>query len=101
MVILAACDSGRPVVCTGDELLGFGATLLALGTHQLIAPVVPVPDVETAPLMIAFHRHLAAGHNAANALSQAQRQLADGESRAMAAAAGFICIEDGMKANAI
>ena len=59
---------------------------------------MPVPDVETAPLMIAFHRQLAAGHGAADALSQAQRQLADGESRAMAAAAGFICIGDGMKA---
>jgi len=101
MVVLAACDSGRPVVCTGDELLGFGATLLSLGTHQLIASVVPVPDVETAPLMIAFHRQLAAGHGAADALSQAQRQLADGESRAMAAAAGFICIGDGMKADAV
>jgi len=98
MVVLAACDSGRPVVCTGDELLGFGATLLSLGAHQLVASVVPVPDVETAPLMIAFHRQLAAGHDAASALSQAQRQLADGESRAMAAAAGFICIGDGMKA---
>jgi CHAT domain-containing protein len=97
MVVLAACDSGRPVVCTGDELLGFSATLLSLGTHQLIASVVPVPDVETAPLMIAFHRQLAAGHDAANALSQAQRQLADGESRAMAAAAGFICIGDGIE----
>ena len=100
MVVLAACDSGRPVVCTGDELLGFGATLLSLGAHQLIASVVPVPDVETAPLMIAFHRELAAGHGAAEALSQAQRQLAGGESAAMAAAAGFICIGDGMKADA-
>jgi tetratricopeptide (TPR) repeat protein len=100
MVVLAACDSGRSVVCTGDELLGFGATLLSLGTHQLIASVVPVPDVETAPLMIAFHRQLTAGYEAADALSRAQRQLAEGESRTMAAAAGFICIGDGMKANA-
>ena len=99
-VVLAACDSGRPVVCTGDELLGFSATLLSLGTHQLIASVVPVPDVETAPLMIAFHRQLAAGQGAAMALSQAQQQLADGDSRATAAAAGFICIGDGMSAQA-
>jgi len=100
MVVLAACDSGRPVVCTGDELLGFSGTLLSLGIHQLVASVVPVPDVETAPLMVAFHRQLAAGRSAAEALSQAQRQLADGESRAMAAAAGFVCIGDGMKAPA-
>ena len=97
-VVLAACDSGRPVVCTGDELLGFSATLLSLGTHQLVASVVPVSDVETAPLMIAFHRQLAAGHGAAMALSQAQQQFADGDSRATAAAAGFICIGDGMRA---
>jgi len=105
MVILAACDTGRPVVCTGDELLGFSATLLSLGVHQLIASVVPIPDVETAPLMIAFHRQLAAGQGAAMALSQAQQQLAGGESaggesRATAAAAGFICIGDGMRAHA-
>ena len=34
------------------------------------------------------------------ALSQAQQQLADGDSRATAAAAGFICIGDGMSAQA-
>ena len=97
MVVLAACDSGRPMVCTGDELLGFSATLLSLGTHQLVASVVPIPDVETAPLMVAFHRQLVTGQGAAKALSQAQRQFADGDNRAMAAAAGFICIGDGMK----
>jgi len=100
MVVLAACDSGRPMVCTGDELLGLSATLLSLGTHQLVASVVPIPDVETAPLMIAFHRQLVTGQGAATALSHAQRQFADGDTRAMAAAAGFICIGDGMKAYA-
>jgi CHAT domain-containing protein len=85
------------MVCTGDELLGFSATLLSLGTHQLVASVVPIPDVETAPLMVAFHRQLVTGQGAAKALSQAQRQFADGDNRAMAAAAGFICIGDGMK----
>jgi CHAT domain-containing protein len=100
MVVLAACDSGRPMVCTGDELLGFSATLLSLGTHQLVASVVPIPDVETAPLMIAFHRQLETGQGAAEALSQAQRQFADGDNRAMAAAAVFICIGDGTKAYA-
>ncbi len=101
MVVLAACDSGRAVVATGDELLGFSATLLSLGAHQLIASVVPIPDVETAPVMIAFHQQLAAGLDAASALSQAQRQLAGDGSRAMAAAAGFICIGAGMKASAL
>jgi CHAT domain-containing protein len=99
-LVLAACDSGRPVVRAGDELLGFGASLLSLGAQQLVASVVPIPDAETAPLMVAFHRQLAAGQHVAGALSQAQRQLAAEEGTATAAAAGFICIGAGMKAPA-
>ena len=100
LVVLAACDSGRPVVCAGDELLGLGATLLALGTQQLIASVVPIPDAETAPLMVAFHQLIAAGQSAAYALGQAQRQVADGGPAAVAAAAGFICIGAGLRSPA-
>jgi tetratricopeptide (TPR) repeat protein len=98
VVIAAACESGRSVVCAGDEILGFSATLLSLGTEQLIAPVVPIPDAETAPLMIAFHRQLAAGRPIAEALSHAQQQMAAGTTDAMAAAAAFICIGAGLKA---
>jgi CHAT domain-containing protein len=96
-LVLAACDSGRPVVCAGDELLWFSASLLSLGAQQLVGSVVPIPDAETAPLMVAFHRQLAAGQHAAGALSTAQRELASEGSRAMAAAAGFICIGAGTK----
>ncbi|HEX5496680.1 MAG TPA: CHAT domain-containing protein [Mycobacteriales bacterium] len=89
-VVLAACDSGRPVVRAGDELLGLSATFLARGTTQLVAPVLPVPDAETAPVMIAFHRLLAAGQPAAVALASAQRSMATDATR-MAVAAGFVC----------
>jgi len=95
MVILAACDSGRPVVCAGDELLGLGATFLSHGTQQLVASVIPIPDAETAPLMVAFHRLLAAGHSPADALGRAQQQVGGEEAAAMAAAAGFVCIGAG------
>jgi tetratricopeptide (TPR) repeat protein len=95
-LVLAACDSGRSVVPTGDELLGFSASLLSLGARQLVASVVPIPDAETAPLMVAFHRQLAAGQHAAWALSRAQQQLATEGGKATAAAAGFICIGAGM-----
>lgn len=97
-LVLAACDSGRTVVCAGDELLGFAASLLSLGAQQLVASVVPIPDAQTAPLMVAFHRQLAAGQHVAGALSEAQRRLAGEGVEAMAAAAGFICIGAGMKA---
>ncbi len=94
-VVLAACDSGRAVVRAGDELLGLSATFLSHGTRQLVASVVPVPDAETAPLMVAFHRLLAAGRPAAAALAESQQQVAREQTRAMAASAGFVCIGAG------
>ena len=95
LVVLAACDVGRSAVRAGDELLGLSATFLALGTRYVIASVVPVPDAETAPLMIAFHRLLAAGEAVTPALAQAQTQLGSTHPAAMAAAAGFISIGTG------
>jgi CHAT domain-containing protein len=97
-VVLAACDSAQAVVRPGDELLGFSATFLTRGTRQLIASVVPIPDAPTAPLMIAFHRLLAAGHPPAAALARAQRAAAREGTSAMAAAAGFVCIGAGLEA---
>jgi tetratricopeptide (TPR) repeat protein len=97
-VVLAACDSGRSVVHTGDELLGLAATFLSRGAAQLVASVVPVPDAETAPLMVAFHRRLATGEEPAVALSQAQLEIGDGGPRSLAASAGFVCIGSGRSA---
>lgn len=91
-VVLAACDSARSVVCTGDELLGLSSAFIARGAAQLVASVVPIPDVETAPLMAAFHRGLAGGESAAVAMAAAQRRARDDGPRAMAAAAGFVCV---------
>lgn len=92
MVILAACDSGRTIVRAGDELLGISATLLSRGTRQVIASVVPVPDVETAPMMVALHELLLAGHPAPQALAEVQKHFAGEDSAAAAAAAGFVCV---------
>jgi tetratricopeptide (TPR) repeat protein len=91
-VVLAACDSGRSVVLAGDELLGLGATFIARGTAALIASVVPVPDAETTPLMVALHRGLADGQAPADALGAAQRDVPADDLAAIAAAAGFVCL---------
>jgi len=91
-VVVAACDTGRPVVPLGDELMGLSATFLAQGTAQLIASVVPIHDVDTAPLMVAFHRRLAAGMPAASALAAAQFETRDD---GLAVAAGFVCFGAG------
>jgi CHAT domain-containing protein len=97
-VVFAACDVGRPVTRPGDELLGFGATLLSRDTSVVVAPVVPIPDAETAPLMVAFHRRVAAGNQAATALAHAQQELAGEDSTAMAAAVAFLCVGAGSQA---
>jgi tetratricopeptide (TPR) repeat protein len=99
-VVLAACDSGRSVVYAGDELLGLSATFLAHGTRRLVASVVPIPDAETTPLMIGFHRLLAAGVPAAAALGRAQQQVTEESTTALAAAAGFVCAGAGLTAPA-
>jgi CHAT domain-containing protein len=96
-VVLAACETGRPVVYAGDELLGLAATFLSQGAQHVIASVVPIPDAQTVPLMTAFHQLLAAGHSVADSLGRAQRQVAEGEATALAAAAGFICIGAGLR----
>ena len=92
VVVLAACDVGRSAVRAGDELIGLSATFLALGTRHVVASVVPVPDAETVPLMVAFHRRVATGTLTVPALATAQAELGAGEPEAMAASAGFVSI---------
>lgn len=91
-VVLAACESGRDVVLAGDETLGLSAAFLSRRTRNVVASVVPVPDAETGPLMVAFHRQLAAGASPAAALSAAQQSVDPENGAAVAAAAGFVCI---------
>jgi tetratricopeptide (TPR) repeat protein len=95
-VVLAACDAGRSVVYTGDEVLGLGAAFVAHGTTQLIASVLPIPDAQTTPLMVGLHRRLIAKTAPAEALALAQRSVADEDDAVAAAAAGFVCLGAGL-----
>ena len=70
----------------GDELLGLASALLGMGTRTVVASVVPVPDAEAKRVMLAFHKHLAAGDTPASALAKAQ---------ARAAVPGFVCLGSG------
>jgi tetratricopeptide (TPR) repeat protein len=97
-VVLASCDSGLASVRSADELIGLAAALLAMGSVNLVAAVIPVPDEASRALMLAFHRHLKAGCGAARALMLARRDTAAGDGRtttAAAAAAGFVCFGAG------
>ncbi|HEY3549080.1 MAG TPA: CHAT domain-containing protein [Propionicimonas sp.] len=70
-VVLSACDVGTAQVRPGDEPLGLAHTLLATGVTSVVAAVAPVPDEETATVMAAYHRRLAAGLPTDEALAEA------------------------------
>jgi tetratricopeptide (TPR) repeat protein len=70
-VVLSACDVGRTVVRPGDEILGFTAALLHLGTATVISSVSRVDDETALAIMTAYHRALSAGLRPAEALAQA------------------------------
>jgi CHAT domain-containing protein len=77
----------------GDELMGAGAALLSLGVRTVVAPLLPVSDKATTPMMVDFHRQLAQGCRAADALAVAGRAARDrGGPADLAAACSFICL---------
>jgi CHAT domain-containing protein len=73
-VVLSACDVGRTEVRPGDEILGFTAALLHLGTPTVISSVSRVDDETALAIMTAYHRALSAGARPAEALAQAGGQ---------------------------
>jgi hypothetical protein len=68
-VVLSACDVGRLDPRPGDEPLGLTAALLALGVRSVVAPVAPVSDAAAAEAMVTYHRQLAGGRSASEALA--------------------------------
>ena len=70
-VILSACDVGRSVVRPGEELLGFTAALLYIGTATVISSVARVGDEAAVGIMTAYHQRLTAGARPAEALAEA------------------------------
>lgn len=91
LIVLSACDLATSETRPGDELLGFAAALIAMGSRTVIASVVPVPDAATKRMMVALHAQLVAGHSPAVALAGAQAALGP----ARAALAGFVCLGSG------
>ena len=90
-LVLSACDSGVSDVHPGDEVMGFVASVLAMGTRSVVASICPVPDDATRRLMLAFHSGIAKGSRPATALAAAQQRLITRSPRDLAAAAAFVC----------
>ena len=91
LIVLSACDLAVSGTHAGDELLGFAAALLDMGTRTIIASVVPVPDAAAKRLMLDLHRHLIAGASPALAVARAAAALPVRES----ALNGFVCLGTG------
>ena len=70
-VVLSSCDVGRTVVRPGEEILGFTAALLYIGTATVTSSVTRVGDDDAVGMMTAYHRLLAAGTRPAEALAEA------------------------------
>jgi hypothetical protein len=70
-VVLSSCDVGRTVVRPGEEILGFTAALLYMGTATVTSSVTRVSDDAAVGIMTAYHRLLAAGTRPAEALAGA------------------------------
>ena len=70
-VVLSSCDVGRTVVRPGEEVLGFTAALLYIGTATVISSVTRVADDAAMGMMTTYHRLLAGGARPAVALAEA------------------------------
>jgi tetratricopeptide (TPR) repeat protein len=70
-VVLSACDVGRTVVRPGDEVLGFTAALLYVGTATVVSAVSRVADHAALSVMTRYHHALRAGARPAEALARA------------------------------
>ncbi|HZE05618.1 MAG TPA: CHAT domain-containing protein, partial [Solirubrobacteraceae bacterium] len=91
LIVLSACDLGTSDTRPGDELLGFAAALMGMGTRTIIASVAPVPDAGAKRVMISLHKQLTAGDPPSVALVEAQRSLSPrGHTQAV-----FVCLGAG------
>ena len=77
-VVLSSCEVGRTHVRAGDEALGLTASLLATGVRSVVAAVGPVGDEDAHAVMTAYHRVLAQGLDAAEALEIASAGVEEG-----------------------
>lgn len=83
MVVLSACESGRPVDAKGGEgvisIQGLAAQFRRAGVETLVASLWKVDDQGTRALMERFYAELAAGRDAARAMQAAQVALLHSE----------------------
>jgi CHAT domain-containing protein len=75
LAVLSACETGRGDIRRGEGVIGLAWSFLAAGCRGAVVSQWKTDSKATAKLMIAFHRRLAGGHSASEALRLAQLEL--------------------------
>ena len=61
VVVLAACETGRGRIASGEGVIGMMWALFAAGARSVVVSQFRVESQSTSSLLLAFHRRLAAG----------------------------------------
>lgn len=85
-VVLSCCSSGEGQPIVGDEILGLAWTFLGAGSRTVVAPLLPLPDEATAPLMQMLHAQVRAQGSLPRAWARVQRDVSDHDELALVAA---------------
>lgn len=75
LVVLPACHSAEGPRTRGDEVTSLARAFLLAGARSAVTTAWAVDDSAAATVMVDFHRHLAAGTEAAEALRLAQMAI--------------------------
>ena len=95
IVVMSACASATLLGHRGAEVQGLAAKLLTRGVRAVIAPVLPVSDLATVPVMVEMHRELRGGATPADALCAARRSTGTTDAPAWASAGSYVCLGRG------
>ena len=86
LVVLSACDTGVGVIHNGEGVAGLKRAFQLAGARTVLSTLWPIPDLQSAQLMVQFFTKLSDGANPNEALQRAQRTMIEDRRQHNAAA---------------